>query len=94
MECARLTGDSAAGESPAGRRRLATTPTPSHGLSSMRTAVMIGAGIWPSGLYWEEDTLAIDENTLTKGQVRKLNALRKSAGTAIREEVFGMWVAL
>ena len=28
---ARLTGDSVAGESPAGRRRPATTSTPSHG---------------------------------------------------------------
>ena len=31
VECARLTGASAAGESPAGRRRQATTSTPSHG---------------------------------------------------------------
>ena len=36
MECARLTGASAAGESPAGRRRPATTSTPSHGPSSAR----------------------------------------------------------
>ena len=39
MECARLTGASAAGESPAGRRRQATTSTPSHGPSSARTGV-------------------------------------------------------
>ena len=39
VECARLTGASAAGESPAGRRRQATTSTPSHGPSSARTGV-------------------------------------------------------
>ena len=39
VECARLTGTSAAGESPAGRRRQATTSTPSHGPSSARTGV-------------------------------------------------------
>ena len=39
MECARLTGASAAGESPAGRRRLATTSTPSHGPLSARMGV-------------------------------------------------------
>jgi hypothetical protein len=30
--------------------------------------------------------MAIDESTLTKGQVRKLNALRKSVGDDIAEE--------
>jgi len=39
FQCARLTGASAAGESPAGRRRQATTSTPSHGLTSARTEV-------------------------------------------------------
>ena len=38
-ECARLTGVSAAGESPAGGRRLATTFTPSHGPSLARAGV-------------------------------------------------------
>ena len=37
--------------------------------------------------------MAIDEMTLTKGQVRKLNALRKSVGDALGEEVFGKWLA-
>ena len=37
--CARLTGASAAGESPAGRRRLATTSTPSHGPPFVRMEV-------------------------------------------------------
>ncbi len=37
--------------------------------------------------------MAIDENTLTKGQLRKLNALRKSVGDALGEEVFGKWLA-
>ena len=30
----------------------------------------------------------IDETALTKGQARKLNTLRKSAGDALGEEVF------
>ena len=35
----------------------------------------------------------IEEATLTKGQVRKLNALRKSLGTAIADEAFAKWLA-
>ena len=37
--------------------------------------------------------MAMDESTLTKGQVRKLNALRKWVGDALAEEVFGKWTA-
>ena len=37
--------------------------------------------------------MAIDESTLNKGQVRKLNALRKSVGDKLGEEVFGKWLA-
>ena len=33
----------------------------------------------------------IDENTLTKGQLRKLNALRKSVGNEIGERAFAEW---
>ena len=33
----------------------------------------------------------IDEATLTKGQLRKLNALRKSVGPAIADEAFSKW---
>ena len=33
-----------------------------------------------------------DESTLTKGQLRKLNALRKSVGNAIAEEAFSKWL--
>lgn len=36
--------------------------------------------------------MAIDESTLTKGQVRKLNALRKSLGDNIAEEAFTKWL--
>ena len=32
--------------------------------------------------------MAINESTLTKGQLKKLNALRKSVGDALGEEVF------
>ena len=34
----------------------------------------------------------IDEMNLTKGQLRKLNALRKSLGTAIADEAFAKWL--
>ena len=37
--------------------------------------------------------MGINESKLTKGQVRKLNALRKSVGDALAEEVFGKWLA-
>ena len=37
--------------------------------------------------------MAIDEKTLTKGQARKLSALRRSVGDELGEEVFGKWMA-
>ena len=36
--------------------------------------------------------MAIDETGLTKGLVRKLNALRKSVGDELAEEVFVKWL--
>ena len=36
--------------------------------------------------------MTIDHSTLTKGQVRKLNALRKSVGDDIAEDAFGKWL--
>ena len=36
--------------------------------------------------------MAIDESRLTKGLVRKLNALRKSVGDELAEEVFAKWL--
>ena len=38
--------------------------------------------------------MAIDETTLSKGHRRKLNALRKSVGDKLGEEVFSKWKAL
>ena len=35
---------------------------------------------------------AIDETALTKGEVRKLNALRKSLGDKIADRAFTQWV--
>ncbi len=35
---------------------------------------------------------AIDESALTKGQLRKLNALRKSVGGSIGERAFAEWL--
>ena len=34
----------------------------------------------------------LDESVLTKGQLRKLNALRKSLGAAIADEAFAKWL--
>jgi hypothetical protein len=36
--------------------------------------------------------MSIDHTTLTKGQIRKLNALRKSVGDHIAEDAFGKWM--
>jgi hypothetical protein len=36
--------------------------------------------------------MTIDHSTLTKGQIRKLNALRKSVGDDIAENAFGKWM--
>ena len=36
--------------------------------------------------------MSIDQSTLTKGQIRKLNALRKSVGDDIAEEAFTKWM--
>ncbi|MGF1630210.1 MAG: hypothetical protein ACFCUT_12130, partial [Kiloniellaceae bacterium] len=35
----------------------------------------------------------IDEKALTKGELRKLNALRKSIGDKLAEEAFAKWYA-
>ena len=43
-----------------------------------------GAGMTP---------MAIEESQLTKGQLRKLNELRKSVGHALGDEVFTKWLA-
>ena len=36
--------------------------------------------------------MTIDYSILTKGQARKLNALRKSIGDDIAEDAFGKWM--
>ena len=36
--------------------------------------------------------MAINEKTLTKGQLRKLNSLRKSVGEKIGEQAFTKWL--
>jgi hypothetical protein len=36
--------------------------------------------------------MIIDQSTLTKGQIRKLNALRKSVGNDIADVAFGKWI--
>ena len=36
--------------------------------------------------------MAIKEKSLSKGQIRKLNALRKSIGFKLGEDAFGKWL--
>lgn len=36
--------------------------------------------------------MAIKESTLTKGQIRKLNALRKSVGDKLGDQTFARWM--
>lgn len=36
--------------------------------------------------------MSFDENDLTKGQLRKLNALRKAVGEDLGDQVFGKWL--
>mgnify|MGYP003959945651 FL=1 len=36
--------------------------------------------------------MAIKESSLSKGQIRKLNALRKSVGVKLGEDAFGKWL--
>jgi len=36
--------------------------------------------------------MTIDQSTLTKGQIRKLNALRKSVGNDSADVAFGKWM--
>ena len=36
--------------------------------------------------------MPIDQSTLTKGQIRKLNALRKSIGNEIADVAFSKWM--
>jgi hypothetical protein len=38
--------------------------------------------------------MPIDESNLTKGQIRKLNALRKSVGDDIAEGAFSKWMKI
>ena len=38
--------------------------------------------------------MPIDESNLTKGQARKLNALRKSVGDDIAEDAFSKWMKI
>ncbi len=36
---------------------------------------------------------SVDEKALSKGEIRKLNALRKSIGDQLAEEAFSKWLA-
>ena len=52
----------------------------------------IGKGVELNSLTTEGTNMTIDQSTLTKGQVRKLNALRKSVGDDIADVAFGKWM--
>jgi len=41
----------------------------------------------------KKPTPKIDESSLTKGQLRKLNAVRKSFGPEIADKAFAQWLA-
>ena len=41
----------------------------------------------------ERNNMSIDQSTLNKGQIRKLNALRKSVGDEIGEDAFTKWLS-
>ena len=45
------------------------------------------------GLTGRRTPKAIDESTLTKGQLRKLGALRRYVGEELGEEAFRKWLA-
>ena len=55
-------------------------------------SVTIGKGVELNSLTIKGNNMTIDQSTLTKGQVRKLNALRKSVGDDIAEDAFGKWI--
>lgn len=40
----------------------------------------------------QKKIMTINESDLTKGQIRKLNALRKSIGDSLAEEAFAKWL--
>ncbi len=40
----------------------------------------------------QEKTTSVDESTLSKGEIRKLNALRKSVGNEIGDKAFAEWL--
>jgi hypothetical protein len=44
------------------------------------------------GYNGKKDQKVMDESTLSKGQLRKLEALRKSLGVAIADDAFGKWL--
>ena len=46
----------------------------------------------PHNLDWNSDIMAINEAALTKGEIRKLNALRKSIGDGLADEAFSKWL--
>ena len=65
----------------------------SFNLASKTQTGMIDAKIRPSVEAMRIASVGINESKLTKGQARKLSALRKSVGDELGEEVFAKWMA-
>ena len=57
-------------------------------------SVTIGKGVELNSLTIKGNNMTIDQSTLTKGQIRKLNALCKSVGDNIAEDAFGKWMKI
>jgi len=46
----------------------------------------------PQQITFQRINMSINEKALTKGQIRKLNALRKSIGNDLGEQAFAKWL--
>jgi hypothetical protein len=74
------------------RGMSAEPPTPNSLYRTQTFCFIITTSNTMSYLSIEGTSMTIDHSALTKGQVRKLNALRKSVGDDIAEDAFGKWM--
>ena len=68
--------------------------TASNITTSLRTCHVIEVCIHdaPVNKLKSYRTIAVDTSSLTKGQIRKLNALKKSIGDELGENAFSQWM--
>ena len=57
------------------------------------SVIVASSRLTAGGIMDGTSSSGIDQSTLTKGQRRKLNALRKSVGDTIGERTFAKWLA-